>query len=482
MPGRETIEYRNCHSSRDEGLPLGNGHFAGMVFHPPGRLVLMPLYPIGEVSKRSDPDTQALWLRTWRNARKRQAIGTHNFGWLAAASARLGRGDEAVATLYELGIDHQMRSNGMLAEETERWIQNCLVTVEPVHSPPLAEANGALVAAINEMLLQSFGGVVEVFPAVPMSWQDVAFEGFLAEGGFEVSARREHGQTAEMSVLSRLGGRLTLVSPFPKEQLCVLKEGQPVAVEADDQGLLHLDTEIGRSYRITSVEKGERKPAAPDTDAAGSQVLVRRTESRRRAFLGKDENTDLVRSLDDFTHDFYAGDQIVSRMTVYKFDFTGSVELLAKDYREILEPQMHGVGKKGPDFRRVTVESPYSPEVGFGWESLDDLTYVDRGQPDPLCRDFIGGTRPNAFVVDLVAGRYRILVLSGDAMASNDTRISTQLPGSECTVLASKRPGRFATESFAIELSEDRFLRLEVDFPRPGDQWKLNALLINKVP
>ena len=39
--GPQTIEYRNCHSSRDEGLPLGNGHFGGMVFHPPGRLVFV---------------------------------------------------------------------------------------------------------------------------------------------------------------------------------------------------------------------------------------------------------------------------------------------------------------------------------------------------------------------------------------------------------------------------------------------------------
>ena len=37
----QVVEYRNCHSSRDEGLPLGNGHFGGMVFHPPGRLVFV---------------------------------------------------------------------------------------------------------------------------------------------------------------------------------------------------------------------------------------------------------------------------------------------------------------------------------------------------------------------------------------------------------------------------------------------------------
>lgn len=444
--------------------------------------LLMPLYPIGEFSKRSDRETQELWLRTWHYAERRLAISTHNFGWLAAAVARLGLAEEALSTLYERGIDLQMRANGMFAEETEQWIQTCLVTVEPVHNPALTEGNSSLVAAINEMLLQSFSNVIEVFPAVPESWKDVAFEGFLAEGGFEVSARRMSGQTVEVVITSRLGGPLTMVNPFPGGKVKILKGEQPVAFEEDKQGLLRFDTEMGATYPIIPIGRKKVTPMVFPEGSTEPQVLVHTARSHRRIYLGKDEDTDFVRYLDDFTHDFYAGEQVVSRMTVYKFDFSQNTERLPKDYREILERQMHGAGKKGTDFRRVTVESLYSPQVGFGWESVKGLTYMDRGNLDPLRRDFIAGNQPNAFIVDLVAGQYRILLVSGDAEAGNDTGIKICLPGNEFTTLSRDRKGWFTTESFPIQLTEDVSLRLELDSPHGRGPWKLNALIVNKIP
>jgi hypothetical protein len=461
-----------------EWASAANPHL-GMLGHPS---LLMPLYPIGEFSKRSDRETQQLWRRTWYFVRRCLSIGTHGFGWLTAAAARLGLADEALSTLYDLAIDLQLRANGMFAEETERWIQRCLVTVEPVHNPALTEANSAFVAGINEMLLQSFGRVIEVFPAVPDSWKEVAFEGFLAKGGFEVSARRVSGRTVEVIIMSRLGGTLTMVNPFAEERVGIFRDDQGVAYEEDKQGLLCFDTEMGATYKIAPIERKEVKPIVSPGVGTETQTLVHTARSHRRVYLGKDENTDFVRVLDDFTHDFYAGNQIVSPMTVYKFDFSRKAEKLPKNYREILERQMHGSGKKGPDFRRVTVADRYSPQVGFGWESVKDLTYADRGMPDPLRRDFIAGDRSNAFVVDLVAGCYRILFVSGDAEAGNDTQLKIHLPGSEFTVLSRDRKGWFTTESFPIQLTEDTSLRFELDSPHNRGPWKLNALIINKVP
>jgi len=67
------------------------------------------------------------------------------------------------------------------------------------------------VLAINEMLLQSQGGVVRLFPFVPKD-MDVAIDGFRAIGGFVVSAKRENGVvTAE--ILSELGEELKYKLP-----------------------------------------------------------------------------------------------------------------------------------------------------------------------------------------------------------------------------------------------------------------------------
>ncbi len=211
-------------------------------------------------------------------------------------------------------------------------------------------------------------------------------------------------------------------------------------------------------------------------------MLVHTAGSRRRVYLGKDENTDFIQQIDDFTHDFYAGNQVVSRMTVFKFDFSQNIEILSKNYREILEPQIHGVGKKGSDFRRITAESLYSSQIGFGWASLDGLIYTDRGKPDPLRRDFIAGDRPNTFVVDLTAGRYRILIVSGDAAEANNTKIKVRLPEQEFAINSRSPKGVFATESFLMLLSADAPLKVELYCAHDISHWKLNTLIINKIP
>ena len=60
----------------------------------------------------------------------------------------------------------------------------------PVIETPLAAAQ-----AVHEMLLQSWGDTLRVFPAVPAAWKDAAFHDLRAEGAFLVSAVRREGRT-----------------------------------------------------------------------------------------------------------------------------------------------------------------------------------------------------------------------------------------------------------------------------------------------
>lgn len=64
------------------------------------------------------------------------------------------------------------------------------------------------------MLLQSWRGVVRIFPAVPEDWKTASFEKLRAEGALTVSAERENGQTKRVSI--RAGKKITvrLVDPF----------------------------------------------------------------------------------------------------------------------------------------------------------------------------------------------------------------------------------------------------------------------------
>jgi alpha-L-fucosidase 2 len=67
---------------------------------------------------------------------------------------------------------------------------------------------------VHEMLLQSWGGKLRIFPAVPGQWKDAAFENLRAEGGFIVSARRVAGKTVSVTVTATVDQSLSLISPF----------------------------------------------------------------------------------------------------------------------------------------------------------------------------------------------------------------------------------------------------------------------------
>ncbi|MEI6678133.1 MAG: glycoside hydrolase family 95-like protein [Mariniphaga sp.] len=56
-----------------------------------------------------------------------------------------------------------------------------------------------------DMLLQTWGGTIRVFPAVPSTWKDASFHNLLAEGAFLVSAVRKSGKTQFIRIKSLAG-------------------------------------------------------------------------------------------------------------------------------------------------------------------------------------------------------------------------------------------------------------------------------------
>lgn len=70
----------------------------------------------------------------------------------------------------------------------------------PVIETPLSGAQ-----CIHDMLLQSWGGKIRIFPAVPDAWQDVAYSGLRTEGAFKVSASRKQGKTEFVHIKSLAG-------------------------------------------------------------------------------------------------------------------------------------------------------------------------------------------------------------------------------------------------------------------------------------
>jgi hypothetical protein len=95
---------------------------------------------------------------------------------------------------------------------------------------------------VTELLVQSVGGVIRVFPAWPMEIP-ASFASLRAQGGFLVTAAVSDGKIGEVRIESTVGGRLRVLGPWAKTM--VERDGAEVAVDASDAKILEMDTEAG---------------------------------------------------------------------------------------------------------------------------------------------------------------------------------------------------------------------------------------------
>ena len=99
------------------------------------------------------------------------------FTGAASIAAQMTRGDEALRYLREF-VARFAQPNTMYFE------------AGPVIETPLSAAK-----SLQDMLLQSWGGLIRIFPAVPAAWLDVTVHDTRTEGAFLVSAVRRDGRT-----------------------------------------------------------------------------------------------------------------------------------------------------------------------------------------------------------------------------------------------------------------------------------------------
>jgi alpha-L-fucosidase 2 len=133
----------------------------------------------------------------------------YSFAWYSAMLARAGRGDEALRQL-ETFVRAFLLRNGFHANGDQSGTGLSRFTYRPF----TLEGNFLAMEAVQEMLLQSQGGTVRVFPAVSDRWSDVSYRDLRAEGGFRVSATRRGGCTVAVRVVATVAGKLRLRDPF----------------------------------------------------------------------------------------------------------------------------------------------------------------------------------------------------------------------------------------------------------------------------
>jgi hypothetical protein len=473
--------------------------------------LLMPIYPIGEINKNNEVPMRRRAENTLRYAENHTEFGVFQFGWLSCAASRLGKGNTALRLIYEQGIDLSLRSSGLFAEETERWMNYCNITNEPLYHPPMMEASGEIVAAVNEMLLQSYDGVIDVFPAVPSGeleqertvglydhdvekkvrsyekWDDCSFQDLLAVGAFEVSAEMKQGRTTWVKIRSKAGNKVAMRNPFASDEKVFVSRidgasWQVVEYRQEDERI-SFGTKKNEEYAIyqrTEYLLPELSLSELGSIAgnSGDYPRVHEAHTRRRVFLGKNRDTHHYKTLDHFTFDYYSGNYRESRLAAYRLDCGVHPNLLDKDYYKALPRQVHMEGIIGQTFRKISRESVFTPYSGIGWENAEELIAIDRGEPDELRRDFIGGMSEATFIIELPKGRYDLLFVSGDVSAPSYTEVEIVGQSSWKPEKALKA-GEFATDILQVMQGKDGYTKIRFRTCE-GLQWRVNVLIINK--
>ncbi len=171
---------------------------------------LMAIYPLGLLSPDEADQKQLInkslrWLET---------MGTRNwcgysFTWAACIYARAKEADNAEKML-KIFSSNFCSSNSFHLNGDQKGGQYSSFTYRPF----TLEGNFAFAQGVHEMLIQSYNGYIEIFPAVPSSWKNVGFKNLRTEGAFLVSAKKENAVIDQVIVTAEQGGELKLKLPF----------------------------------------------------------------------------------------------------------------------------------------------------------------------------------------------------------------------------------------------------------------------------
>jgi alpha-L-fucosidase 2 len=166
--------------------------------------------------------------QTWPSAR---AAG-------ASLYATLGDGDNAIDQ-----IQRHMAGTSFVQPNT-MYIEG---------GNPVVECSIILNGSVQDMLLQSWGDKIHVFPAVPRSWNkwnDAVFHDLRAEGAFLVSAAWKDGRTSWIRIKSLAGEPCRIKTDLP-ENMVVHINGKPGQVKPSGAGVFELPLAKGDEAFLT---------------------------------------------------------------------------------------------------------------------------------------------------------------------------------------------------------------------------------------
>jgi hypothetical protein len=192
----------------------------------------VPIFPAEQVTWFSAESEKRIFERTLR------WVKFHDFN--AHIMVNVQRARLSMPEAYTRSREHftkLLTPNGLFAE----W---------PGHGSYLAES-WAFAGLTGELLLQSVGDIIRVFPAWPKE-QDAAFVDLRAQGGFLVSAEQKSGQVGPVTIKATVAGTVRVLNPWPGKPVIAREAttGKRVAGMTFTNGVLTFPARAKVSYQV----------------------------------------------------------------------------------------------------------------------------------------------------------------------------------------------------------------------------------------
>lgn len=218
----------------------------GWVYNIP--VTLAPVFPGEQVGLGSDARELAIARRTAAGIRLE---GGNDIVYQPLIRARLGMldlawfKDEVRYCRMPNGIvqDRVRRAGGRYADSTDfDFMMRMGIWTE----------NLSLPAVLNECMLQSYSGILRLFPNTT-KLGPARFRNLRARGAFLVTAAWDGRRVSPVEITSEKGGVARLANPWPTDRVmvAVLPAGQPRAARVS-AGVIRIETQPGTSYRISA--------------------------------------------------------------------------------------------------------------------------------------------------------------------------------------------------------------------------------------
>jgi hypothetical protein len=232
------------------GVPLADSHrhFSHLLW----------LWPLQELwwERPADRELMRRTFDHWTSMRERW----HGYSFAAASSmcSVMDAPEEGLAHL-RFFIDGNVADNCQLTPNT-MYREGSNFAIES----PLAAAQSVL-----DMLVQSHGGLVKVFPAVSSTWAEASIAGLRAQGAFILDASRSQGRTDWVRVHSEAGEPLLLHHGIAGDIDVRDERGRPIRWVAVGEGRARIPLRRGETAIVT--RPGARPDLTPrDVPANGA--------------------------------------------------------------------------------------------------------------------------------------------------------------------------------------------------------------------